>query len=285
MAGLANTEQAQAWNGYEGRHWAEHQDRYDAVNAGFNEPLLTAAAIRPGEHVLDVGCGNGQTTRLAARRARPGRVLGIDLSGPMLARAGDAAAREGDGNASFVQGDAQVHPLPEGRFDVVLSRFGTMFFADPVAAFGNLARALRPGGRLAVLALRRMSEGELGPVLAAFAQAVTTEPAGRDAAGFAPVSLADPGTVSEVLGEAGFAGVRTTPVEADQYWGRDAGDAAEFLASWGPLRHRLTARPEHTGRAVQALRAAFARHEGSDGVRLRGAALLIQAVRPVSPDR
>lgn len=87
MQNIANTGQAKTWNGYEGTHWAQNQDRWDAVNGGFNEPLLTAAAIEEGDRVLDIGCGAGSTTRLAARRARSGRALGLDLSAPMLARA------------------------------------------------------------------------------------------------------------------------------------------------------------------------------------------------------
>ncbi|MFB7413268.1 class I SAM-dependent methyltransferase [Streptomyces sp. NPDC056121] len=182
MPHIVNVDQSQAWNGYEGEHWARNQDRWDAVNAGFDQPLLDAAAVRPGERVLDVGCGAGATTRLAARRAGPGgRALGVDLSGPMLTRAEEAAreeaareeaareeaARQETGRAetgqeetsrqagavdvSFERGDAQVHPFPAGAFDVAISRFGVMFFADPVAAFANIRRALRPGGRLAFI--------------------------------------------------------------------------------------------------------------------------------------
>lgn len=149
MPDIVNTEQAQAWNGPEGAHWARNQDRWNAVNEGFDEPLLDAAGITGEDRVLDLGCGSGQTTRRAALRAPRGHVLGLDLSGPMLAEARSRAEREGVANVSFAQGDAQVHPFGAGAFDAAVSRYGVMFFADPVAAFGNIGRALRPGGRLA----------------------------------------------------------------------------------------------------------------------------------------
>jgi ubiquinone/menaquinone biosynthesis C-methylase UbiE len=150
---IVNTAQADAGNGYEGEHWAANDDRYDIVNSGFNGPLLDAAGIGETSRVLDVGCGNGKLTRLAASRARHGQVTGLDLSGPMLARARARAAEEGIGNVTFEQGDAQVYPLPAGGFDVSVSRFGVMFFGDPVAAFANIGRGLRPGGRLAFACL------------------------------------------------------------------------------------------------------------------------------------
>jgi SAM-dependent methyltransferase len=133
--------QARGWNGYQGEHWAAHVDRYDAVNGGFNEILVDAAEIANGDQVLDVGCGNGQLTRLAARRAGLGCTIGVDLSGRMLAMARSRAESEHVTNVSFHQGDAQVYPFAEGSFDVALSRFGVMFFADPIAAFTNIGRA------------------------------------------------------------------------------------------------------------------------------------------------
>src|SRR5262245_44337915 len=153
MAGeIFNVEQAEAWDGKEGEYWATHQDRFDSTIAPHHARLMAAAAIAPGERVLDIGCGNGMTSRDAARAAGPtGGVLAADLSGPMLARAQQQAKDEGLGNIRFEQADAQVHPFEAGAFDVAMSRFGVMFFADPVAAFANIARALRSGGRLAMM--------------------------------------------------------------------------------------------------------------------------------------
>jgi SAM-dependent methyltransferase len=275
---IVNTAQAEAWNGYEGGHWAANQSRYDAVNGGFNEPLLTAAAIGAGDRVLDVGCGTGQVTRLAARRGR--HATGVDLSAPMLDRARATAAEEGVANVTFERGDAQVHPFPGGAFDAALSRFGVMFFADPVAAFANIGRALRPGGRLAFLSLRPAADGDLGAVFAAIAAHLPPRPA--PAPGEAgPESLADPGHVRRLLTEAGFADVAATPVEAPQVWGRDAEDAGGFLGGWGPVRFALDrVDPARASRAREALTTAMRAFETDGAVRLRGAAWLVTATRP-----
>ena len=275
---IINEQQERAWNGYEGQHWAEHAERYDAVNRGFNPLLL--AALRPGDRVLDIGCGNGQLTRLAAAAVQPGEVTGIDLSAPMLARAEATARAEGVTNVHFVRADAQVHPFPVGSFDVALSRFGVMFFSDPVAAFGAVGRALRPGGRLAFVCLDDGWGGDLGAVLAALAAHLP--PPGTDGTAVAePLSLADPATVRRVLTDAGFLDVACAPAEATQHWGRDAPDAAGFLADWGPVRHQLDrVDPATAQRAVTALTEAMRRHESPDGVRLRGTAWLVTARRP-----
>ncbi|MEV1314682.1 class I SAM-dependent methyltransferase [Micromonospora arborensis] len=276
---IVNERQAQAWNGYEGQHWAEHPDRYDAVNRGFN-PLLVAA-IQPGDRVLDIGCGNGQLTRLAAAAGgQHGEATGVDLSVPMLRRAEASARAQGVSNVRFIRADAQVHPFPAGSFDVALSRFGVMFFSDPVAAFGNIGRALRPGGRLAFVCLNDGWGGDLGAVLDAFAAQLP--PSGSDGTAVAePLSLADPATVRQVLTDAGFLAVDCAPVEATQVWGRDASDAAGFLAEWGPLRHQLVrVDPATARRATEAMTTALRRHESPDGVRMRGTAWLVTARRP-----
>src|SRR5262245_23454040 len=137
MPPIVNTHHAEAWNGWEGDLWARNPDRYDGMMGGVNHALLAAAAIGSGDRVLDVGCGTGQTTLLAARRAANGRVTGIDLSAAMLERARAAAAAQGLTHVDFIQGDAQVHPLPSDGYDVAVSRSGVSLFADPVAAFAN----------------------------------------------------------------------------------------------------------------------------------------------------
>ncbi|WP_141578606.1 class I SAM-dependent methyltransferase [Actinomadura sp. WMMA1423] len=272
MTEIVNTHQAEAWNGYEGEHWAEHHDRYDALNGGFNRALLEAAAIGPRDRVLDIGCGNGQITRLAAERATLGTATGVDLSGPMLARARSLAERQGVGNVAFEQGDAQVYPFPTAGFDVAVSRFGIMFFTDPVTAFGNVRRALREGGRLAFLCMTPMAESEMGAVMAALPP-LGHAPVGGSHGG--PLSLSDPDRVHEVLGGAGFHGVTGRKVEAEQIWGRDAREAGEFFAGWGPIRHNYG-----TGDEVrEALTEAMRPFERDGAVRLRSTAWLVTARR------
>lgn len=280
MSRIVNTDQAAAWNGYEGTYWAENQERWDAVNAGFNEPLLTAAAVREGDRVLDVGCGTGQTTRLAARRSRSGQVLGLDLSGPMLARARDTAEREGLGNVSFEAGDAQAHAFTPETFDVVISRFGVMFFADPVAAFTNLGRAVRPGGRMAFICSAEPGDNEWLQAIAALSDLL---PVGNFGAPGAPgmFSLADPDRTREVLSAAGWRHITAERVQAVGPWGRDADDAAAFLLDSGPGRH-LTGQvpPEIQDRARQKLTDILRAHEENGAVRLRSGAWLVTAARP-----
>ncbi|HXY91009.1 MAG TPA: methyltransferase domain-containing protein, partial [Acidimicrobiia bacterium] len=147
----SNADAARAWDGEDGAHWVEHADRYDRSLARYDERFMAAARIGAGTRVLDVGCGNGQNTRAAARLAVGGEAVGIDLSSALIENARRLAAAEALTNATFVQGDAQIYPFDAASFDVVISRTGAMFFGDPVAAFANLRRALRPGGTLVLL--------------------------------------------------------------------------------------------------------------------------------------
>ncbi|SEM20918.1 class I SAM-dependent methyltransferase [Streptacidiphilus jiangxiensis] len=277
---VVNTEQEAAWNGYEGEHWAEHDDRWNAVNAGFNEPLLRAAALTPGLRVLDVGCGAGQTSRLAARAVAAGQVLGLDLSAPELARARERAAAEGLTRLTFERGDAQTHPLPPGSFDVAISRFGIMFFADPVAAFVNIRAALRPGGRLAVLTMADPSRVEWVQALAATRPHLPVPDFTVGQPGM--FSLADPETFRRVLAQAGYEQVNAELVEAPMRFGDDATDAADFLMSSGPGRFLLSrATAQDVAAAREALIAALAPHQsGTDGVQLAAAAWLVTARNP-----
>jgi SAM-dependent methyltransferase len=280
MSSIVNTEQAQAWNGYEGTHWAQNQDRWDAVNAGFSEPLLAAAALDDGDHVLDVGCGAGFTTRLAARRARRGRALGLDLSGPMLERARESAQRENVGNVTFEQGDAQVHAFELGTFDVAISRFGVMFFADPIAAFANIGQGLRPGGRTAFVCAAEAEGNEWLQAITALRDILPIGGFGAPG-GTGMFSMADPATVRDVLSAAGYEDVDTTHVEKYGTWGRDAEDAADLLLNSGPGCHLLS----QVGQDVQEhARRRFTEillpHEQNGELRLRSTAWLVTAHRP-----
>lgn len=277
MQHVVNTDQAQAWNGYEGTHWARNQERWDAVNVGFNEPLLAAAAITEQDRVLDIGCGAGCTTRLAARQATRGRAMGLDLSAPMLERARESARREGLGNVTFEQADAQVHAFEPGGFDAVVSRFGVMFFADPLAAFTNIAGALRPGGRMAFVCGADARHNEW---LQAMMELRAFLPIGEFGAPGSPgmFSLADPDHTRAMLSAAGFENITATHVEAYGTWGKDADEAAAFLLGSGPGRH-LTEQVDQQARdrARQALTDNLRTHETHGAVRLRNTGWLITA--------
>ncbi|MFD5326216.1 class I SAM-dependent methyltransferase [Streptomyces sp. NPDC127092] len=281
MPDIVNAEQALAWNGSEGAHWARTQDRWNAVNEGFNEPLLDAAGITDGHRTLDIGCGAGQTTRLAARRAPRGSALGLDLSGPMLGEARNRAAAEGIANVTFEQGDAQAYPFEAAGFDAAISRYGVMFFADPEAAFGNIGRALRPGGRLAFVCPAEPAHNGWVVAMTALRGIL---PVGDFGTPGLPgmFSLSFPDRIRAVLTSAGFTGLAVDSVEAYGAWGAGADDAADFLLGTGPGRHAMdqvgTAARE---RARRALTDHLRDHEAADGtVLLRSASWLVTAERP-----
>ncbi|UNZ16149.1 class I SAM-dependent methyltransferase [Streptomyces sp. 891-h] len=280
MQQIVNTEQAQAWNGAEGTHWARNQERWDAVNEGFNEPLLDAAALTPGDTVLDIGCGAGATTRLAARRTPEGHATGVDLSRPMLERAEATARAEGLDNVSFEHGDAQVHRLAGRDFDAAISRYGVMFFADPFAAFRNIGSGLHAGGRLAFICAAGAERNEWLQVLAGLRAYLPLGGFG-ETGGPGMFSLAEPARVREILAAAGFADVGVELTEAAGRWGEGAQDAADFLLSSGPARHLLSQVDAESGeRARRELIELLRPHEDAEGtVRLRSSAWLVTAVR------
>ncbi len=278
---IANTEQAEAWNTEEGAHWASQQVRYDALNGAFTPPLLDGAAIAEGDVVLDIGCGNGQTTRAAAGRAIRGRALGLDLSAPMLERARASAIAEGLTNVRFEQADAQVHPFEAAMFDVAISRFGVMFFADPPAAFANIGRALRPGGRLAFMCWQDLTSNEwLMATAGAALQHVPFPDLGPPGAP-GPFSLADRGRIQQILDGAGFQDVAIDAVEKPMRLGDDADDAVGFLRGTGMARALLDdAEPAAAEHALEAVGEALRTHQQPNGVYLNGAAWLVAARRP-----
>ncbi|MET7457635.1 methyltransferase domain-containing protein [Streptomyces sp. NPDC005574] len=281
MPDIVNTEQEKAWNGPEGAHWARNQDRWNAVNEGFDEPLLDAAGITPDHRVLDLGCGSGQTTRLAARRAPRGHALGLDLSAPMLAEARSRAQREGLANIAFTQGDAQVHPFEAGAFDAAISRYGVMFFADPVAAFGNVGRALRPGGRLAFVCPAGAGLNDWVSAMESLRDVLPIGDFGRPGLP-GMFSLAAPDRVRDLLTAAGLTDVTVNETQTYGTWGHGAEDAAEFMLGSGPGCH-LLAQVDTTAqaRAQHILTAHLRDHVAADGtVRLRSTSWLVTADRP-----
>jgi len=279
---LVNAEQAAAWAG-EADHWARHDDRYNASVRPQTQRLLGAAAIAVGDRVVDIGCGCGDTTRRAARLAGPGgTALGVDLSARMIERARQRSAEEGAANARFEQGDAQVHPFEAGRADVAISRFGAMFFAEPVAAFTNVAGAMRPGGRLAILGWQELARN---PWIVTLRDSLA---AGRVLASPSPgqpgmFGLADAARARAVLVAAGFVGIEVEAVMEPVLLGADGDDAFGFVSGLGHARgllHGLD--PRQAADALARLRAALHAADlgAGAGVLLGSAAWLFTATRP-----
>jgi SAM-dependent methyltransferase len=272
----SNAAQLDAWDGTEGEYWASHAERFDRSIAAHHRPFLDAAAIGPAEHVLDIGCGAGQATREAARAASAGTALGIDLSSRMLAYAAERAAAEGITNVTFVHADAQVHPFDEGAFDVAISRHAAMFFGDHEAAFRNIHRAVRSGGRLVLLTWQPVAGNEW------LREIATALAGGREPRlpppGCGPFALSEPGRVREVLEGAGFTDVSLHGVEEPMWFGESADDAYEFimgLSGW--MLDDLDDDEREVARA--ALRASTVAHESDHGVTFDAATWVVTAVR------
>ncbi|GAA3526599.1 methyltransferase [Aeromicrobium flavum] len=274
-----NLTQAQSWDGAGGEYWAAHAERFDRAVAGYQDRLEEAAAVRRGDHVLDVGCGGGLTALRAARASVDGEVLGVDLSRQLLDVARRRAEAERLRNVRFVHADAQVHAFEPDRHDVVVSRTGAMFFGDPVAAFANLLGTTRPGGRLTLLTWQSPDRNEwiggtLGVLGGAPGPAVDLDAPGM-------FSLSRPDRVREVLGSAGWAQVSLDGVEAQEWFGEDVDDALGFLRGlFGWLLDELA--PQERDAAVERLRESLAAHAGPDGVQFGSAAWLVTA-RKESP--
>jgi SAM-dependent methyltransferase len=274
-----NVDQAAAWDGDDGDDWAEHEEQYNRTSERHTNRLFAMAGIRPTGHVLDIGCGCGDTTRRAARIATDGSALGVDLSSRMLARARERSAAEGITNTRFERADAQVYPFEESAFDLAISRFGVMFFGDPIAAFRNIRRALKPGGRVAFLAWQSLANNEwireLFGVLAAGRDLPRPQPGTSGMFG-----LADPDAVHKIFGEAGFDEIRLDDVSEPVMAGADADDAFTFVRSLGVTRGMLRdLDAETTEQVLDNLRTLTATHDTGQGVFLNSAAWLITARR------
>ena len=273
----SNADAATAWDGATGDIWTDNADLFDAGVARYLKPFLDAAGIEPTTHVLDVGCGNGLTTREAARLASAGSVTGVDLSARMLDQARRRAAADGLANVSFVQADVQIADLGEARYDRVISRNGVMFFGDPVAAFANLARALKPGGRMVLLVWQPMSEN---PWFTAFREAVAV---GRELPmpppeGPGPFALGDPDRVRALLTAAGFGEPDLVALREPMFYGPDVSRAEQYVqAVLGGLLTELddAARAE----AEAGLRATLEEHLGPEGVTYPSAMWIVTAHR------
>ena len=211
--------------------------------------------------------------------AQAGSALGVDISVPAIERARELAEAQGVRNVTFEQADAQVHRFPRARFDLAVSRFGTMFFAEPVAAFTNIGRALRPAGRLVMMVWQAHDRNEWDMAI----RRALTGPEGAAAvpsAGPDPFSLADPPTVTRILEAAGFADVTFTDVREPMYFGPDVATALDWIRGFACTKEALDRLdPDAAARALGRLRVMLAEHNGNKGVRFNSRAWIVTARR------
>ena len=272
----ANAQQVAYWNESAGPTWAELQAPLDRQLAPLGRRAMSELDLGPGRRVLDIGCGAGETTLSLAQTGA--EAVGVDISRPLLEIA--RSRSEGRADVTFLEADAQTHPFPPGSFDAVFSRFGVMFFADPAAAFANIRRALKPGGRLAFVCWRTPAENPIMslPMQAALAH-VEAPPAPPEPGAPGPFAFADPDRVRAVLASAGFADVAVAP--HDEAIGPGDLDTTLALAlRVGPLGALLRENPEKRDAVIAAVRAALAPHDGPDGVKLGSATWIVTAASP-----
>jgi SAM-dependent methyltransferase len=263
--------------------WAEVRKPLERQLAPLGQRGLEALAPRPGEAVLDIGCGGGETALELARAVAPdGTVLGIDLSGAVLAFARRVA--KGCERVRFVQADAQVYPFEPASFDAAFSRFGVMFFVEPAAAFINIRRCLGPNGRLAFVCWRALEENQLDilPLTAASAHLPPQPAHDPDAPG--PFAFANPDRVRRILKAAGFEEIEITA--HDELVGSGGLETMLAVCSRvGALGKILRENPELRAAALPAVRSALAAYDGPDGVRLNAATWVVTARAPAALSR
>jgi SAM-dependent methyltransferase len=260
--------------------WSEVRELLELQLAPLGRHALAALAPQPGESILDIGCGGGETAVELARLVAPdGTVVGVDLSGPVLSFARRAA--QGCRRVQFIQADAQVFGFEPTSFDAAFSRFGVMFFADPIAAFINIRRSLRPNGRLAFVCWRALEENPLDIVPLRAASAYLPPQPAHDPDAPGPFAFANPDRVRGILARAGFGEIEITA--RDELVGSGGIDAMLAVCSRvGALGKILRENPELRTATLPLVRSALAAHDGPDGVRLNAATWVVTARAPAT---
>ncbi|MBV9654900.1 MAG: class I SAM-dependent methyltransferase [Acetobacteraceae bacterium] len=274
-------EQIEYWNSAGGERWVTQQAHTDAMLVPITERAIAHAGVAKGERVIDIGCGCGATTMaLADRVGREGHVTGLDVSAPMLA----AARRRGSGrsNITWLEGDAAAVPLPEAAADLLFSRFGVMFFGDPVRAFAHLRRSLRPGGRLAFVCWRDFDENKWMkvPLTAAYQHVPKMPKLAPEEPG--PFAFADAARIAAILDGSGFATARIVPfdLQLDIADGGGLDRACRLAVEIGPASRALRDYPEAKPAVVATLQDKLRPYLRGDTVPLAAAVWLVSATAP-----
>ncbi len=279
-----NAEQIQYWNELAGAKWVALQPLLDAQLAPLGHAVMDRIGISPGEAVVDVGCGCGNSTLELGRRVGPtGTVTGIDISGVMLERGREAVREAGLQHVRFENADAQTHPLPAETFDLLYSRFGVMFFTDPVAAFANLRDALRRGGRVGFICWQALDRNAWMAIPLRAALAHIPPPPVPPPGAPGPFAFADSARVERILSSAGFADVQIESLTGalDLAGGTGLDHTVEFMLETGPLGRALREVSEETRqRVAESVRAAVLPFLTAQGVQMPYAAWSVTAERP-----
>ncbi|MBV1930673.1 MAG: methyltransferase domain-containing protein [Porticoccaceae bacterium] len=281
MTDKANAEMAKFWNGEGGQKWVGREDRLEASLQPFGQCAIDAAMISGDERGLDIGFGCGETTiQLAAELGPGGHVHGLDISTTMVEAAQNRAKRSAVKNISFECADAQTSALPENHYDFVFSRFGVMFFDDPVTAFKNIYRSLKPGGRLVFMCWAGRDDNAWVrlplEVVANYISVPALPPSGTPG----PFSLSDETRVKSILNEAGFCDVAVEPFQTPFVLGADVDEAVSYLMELSPTGGAIRlADPDGDVRASIAdeLAALLDSHNSESGITMDASGLLVTA--------
>jgi SAM-dependent methyltransferase len=274
-----NADQIAYWNGPAGQRWTDRQAAQDIVLAPVSEILIDRAKVGAGERIVDVGCGCGSTTLALAQRAGPtGHVMGIDISAPMLARARQVTPPGLP--VDFVLADATVYPFEPAGFDLLFSRFGVMFFAEPALSFTNMRRALKPTGRLAFACWREPRENPwmMAPLQAVYRHVPKLPPQGPEDPG--PFAFASEQRVHRILSEAGFFGIAMEPcsLSLDIATGKGLDAAVDATLEIGPAHRAMEGQPPEVRAAAKAsIRDALAPFANGQTVALGGSIWVVTA--------
>lgn len=272
----ANAMQAALWNGPGGQTWVDHEDGFERQLAPLGQAAIAALAPQRGERILDIGCGSGGTSRELARLVGPeGAVVGVDISAPLLDLARKRSARIQ--SLDFVEGDAQSIPLQPRAFDAVFSRFGVMFFDDPVAGFRNIHHALKPGARLSFVCWRGVQENPIFSLPLAAAAAFIPPPVPTDPNMPGPFAFSDADRIDAILAQAGFTALEICPQDHMVSMG-DLETSVRLALRSGLLGSIIGAQPDLYHRVRPAVTAALSAHQTGNGVELAAAVWIVTGV-------